>query len=301
MLEKPLDKLLDWLPEKVLATFTRPPLASLADRARIDAQIGVIRHRMASRLTDGGRSLLAVAGALALIGLGTVAANAAVPDPDPPLAAAEVGVGDQPATLDREADAARADRGDRGEPADSEESGSEQDSDQGSAKGAEPEESPEPEPKPSPDETEESESESDEEDAKPDADWVHPMPGAATTSCFGSRGGVLHAGVDLASPPGTPIRAVGAGTVTDAGWVFGGYGISVVVDHGDGYYTHYAHASQANVSPGDRVSPGQTIALEGTTGDSSGPHLHFEVHQGMWNQIEPTAWLSSRGVDIGGC
>jgi murein DD-endopeptidase MepM/ murein hydrolase activator NlpD len=107
--------------------------------------------------------------------------------------------------------------------------------------------------------------------------------------------------MDLAAPHGTPIRAVGAGTVTQAGWVFGGYGISVVIDHGNSLYTHYGHASQATVSPGQQVTAGQTIALEGSTGDSTGPHLHFEVHQGWWNQIEPAGWLRDHGVDIGGC
>ena len=133
-------------------------------------------------------------------------------------------------------------------------------------------------------------------------DWVHPMPGAATTSCFGQRWGVLHAGVDLASPPGTPIQAVGDGTVTHAGWVFPGYGISVMIDHHNGYYTHYAHASEAKVSPGDRVSAGDVIALEGSTGNSTGPHLHFEVHKdGLWNQVEPVQWLANRDVHIPGC
>jgi murein DD-endopeptidase MepM/ murein hydrolase activator NlpD len=127
------------------------------------------------------------------------------------------------------------------------------------------------------------------------------MPGASTTSCFGQRWGRLHAGVDLATPHGTPIRAAGAGRVTDAGWLFGGYGISVVVDHGNGVLTHYAHASTLKVSPGDRVSPGETIALEGSTGNSTGPHLHFEVHRGLWNQVNPAGWLRDRGVKINGC
>lgn len=131
--------------------------------------------------------------------------------------------------------------------------------------------------------------------------WVHPMPGAFTTSCFGPRWGVLHGGVDLAAPPGTPIRAVGAGTVIHAGWGIAGYGISVMVDHGDGYVTHYAHASQATVSVGDTVKPGDVIALEGSTGDSSGPHLHFEVHKGMWNRVEPVKWLANRNIHIDGC
>jgi murein DD-endopeptidase MepM/ murein hydrolase activator NlpD len=135
----------------------------------------------------------------------------------------------------------------------------------------------------------------------PPPKWVHPMPGAFTTSCFGPRWGVLLGGVDLASPPGTPIRAVGAGTVIHAGWGIAGYGISVMIDHGDGYVTHYAHASQATVSVGDRVEPGDVIALEGSTGDSSGPHLHFEVHKGMWNRVEPVRWLANRNIHIDGC
>lgn len=126
--------------------------------------------------------------------------------------------------------------------------------------------------------------------------WVNPMPGAAFTSGYGPRGGALHAGMDLAAPPGTPVKSVGAGTVTHVGWVFGGYGISVVVDHGNGYQTHYAHLSGTNVSAGQKVSAGHHVGYEGSTGDSTGPHLHFEVHQGLWNQVEPTGWLEARGA-----
>ena len=129
--------------------------------------------------------------------------------------------------------------------------------------------------------------------------WVHPMPGATVTSCYGMRWGVLHAGIDLAMPAGTPIRAAGAGTVVEAGWVFDGYGISVVIDHGNGYLTHYAHQSETVVSVGQRVTAGQVIGYEGATGDATGPHLHFEVHQGMWNQLDPAPWMRERGVDLG--
>ncbi|MFS8480209.1 MAG: M23 family metallopeptidase [Micromonosporaceae bacterium] len=135
----------------------------------------------------------------------------------------------------------------------------------------------------------------------PKPDWVSPMPGAQVTSCYGPRWGTLHAGIDLALPPGTPVLAVGAGTVEAAGWLYAGYGISVVINHGNGYLTHYAHLSKATVSPGQRVSAGQQIGAEGSTGDSTGPHLHFEVHRGMWNQIEPAKWLRDRGVHIPGC
>ncbi|WP_428963607.1 M23 family metallopeptidase [Micromonospora fluostatini] len=130
--------------------------------------------------------------------------------------------------------------------------------------------------------------------------WVNPMPGAAVTSCYGPRWGTLHAGIDLALPAGTPVRAAAAGTVDKAGDVGDGYGISVVVDHGNGYLTHYAHLSQAAVAVGAKVTAGQRIGSEGSTGDSTGPHLHFEVHQGaMWNQIDPAPFMRARGVDLG--
>ncbi|WBB82537.1 M23 family metallopeptidase [Micromonospora sp. WMMD882] len=136
--------------------------------------------------------------------------------------------------------------------------------------------------------------------SKPKAAWVNPMPGAAVTSCYGPRWGVLHAGIDLALPAGTPVRAVAAGTVTKAGDAGDGYGTSVVVDHGNGYLTHYAHLSQATVAVGAKVDAGKTIGREGSTGDSTGPHLHFEVHEGsMWNQIDPAPFMRARGVDLG--
>ncbi|MFC7544894.1 M23 family metallopeptidase [Plantactinospora sp. GCM10030261] len=130
--------------------------------------------------------------------------------------------------------------------------------------------------------------------------WVHPMPGADVTSCYGPRGGVLHAGVDLAQPAGTPIRAAAAGSVVKAGDVGDGYGISVVIEHSNGYLTHYAHQSRLAVSVGDKVSAGKVIGYEGSTGDSTGPHLHFEVHKGqMWNQIDPAPYMRARGVSLG--
>ncbi|MEE6305889.1 M23 family metallopeptidase [Plantactinospora veratri] len=135
--------------------------------------------------------------------------------------------------------------------------------------------------------------------ARKAAAWVDPMPGAGVTSCYGMRWGTMHAGIDLAMPADTPIRAAGAGTVVDAGWAFAGYGISVVVDHGDGWLTHYAHQSRTVVSVGDRVKPGQVIGYEGATGDATGPHLHFEVHNGLWNQVDPAPWMRARGVDLG--
>ncbi|MET8232705.1 peptidoglycan DD-metalloendopeptidase family protein [Micromonospora sp. NPDC005298] len=134
---------------------------------------------------------------------------------------------------------------------------------------------------------------------KPTPAWVDPMPGASVTSCYGQRWGTLHAGIDLALPSGTPIRAAAAGTVTQAGDASDGYGNSVFVDHGNGYLTHYAHQSRIAVTVGQKVKAGQVIGYEGATGDATGPHLHFEVHQGMWNQIDPAPFMRTRGVNLG--
>jgi murein DD-endopeptidase MepM/ murein hydrolase activator NlpD len=129
--------------------------------------------------------------------------------------------------------------------------------------------------------------------------WVNPMPGVPFTSCYGQRWGALHAGIDFAGPAGQRIRAAGKGHVVSTGWRYPGYGISVLIDHGNGYLTHYAHASRVLVRAGQEVRAGQPIAIEGSTGNSTGPHLHFEVHRGLWNQVDPAAWLRSRGVPIG--
>jgi murein DD-endopeptidase MepM/ murein hydrolase activator NlpD len=138
-------------------------------------------------------------------------------------------------------------------------------------------------------------------EAKKAPDWVNPMPRGQISSCFGPRWGTMHEGIDFFTDAGEPIQSVGAGTVFAAGWVYSGYGISVVVDHGNGYLTHYAHMQKAAVSVGQKVKPGDVLGYEGSTGDSTGPHLHFEVHAGMWNQIDPAPWLRDHGVPISGC
>lgn len=116
------------------------------------------------------------------------------------------------------------------------------------------------------------------------------------TSGFGRRWGRLHAGIDLASGVGSPVRAAAAGTVVSAGWD-GGYGKAVRIKHADGTETLYAHNSALIVGRGEKVAAGQQIAREGSTGNSTGPHLHFEVRVGG-SPVNPLAWLRARGVAV---
>lgn len=98
------------------------------------------------------------------------------------------------------------------------------------------------------------------------------------SSPFGKRGREFHTGVDIAAPVGTPVKAADSGTVTFAGWN-GGYGRLIIVDHGNGFTTYYAHNSKLLVGVGDKVEKGQTISLVGNSGRSTGPHLHFEIRK----------------------
>jgi murein DD-endopeptidase MepM/ murein hydrolase activator NlpD len=99
---------------------------------------------------------------------------------------------------------------------------------------------------------------------------------APITSPFGWRWGRMHEGIDLGAAYGSPIAAAAAGTVIYAGWL-GGYGNLVVIDHGGGLATAYGHQSRIAVGVGQQVSQGETIGYVGSTGHSTGPHLHFEV------------------------
>ena len=105
--------------------------------------------------------------------------------------------------------------------------------------------------------------------------FIWPVNGPVV-SPFGMRWGHLHAGIDIAVPSGTPIRASKSGTVAIAGWV-GGYGNYTCINHGGGIATCYAHQSSIGVSVGQSVTQGQVIGSSGCTGHCFGPHVHFEV------------------------
>ncbi len=137
--------------------------------------------------------------------------------------------------------------------------------------------------------------------APPAPSWVVPMLDAAITSCYGPRWGSMHQGIDFANAEGTPIRAAAAGTVISAGDDGDGYGNKVVIQHGPGLFTLYGHSEQVLVQVGQWVTPGQVIALEGATGDATGPHLHFEVWTAMWSRIDPAPFLRAHGIPVNGC
>ena len=106
--------------------------------------------------------------------------------------------------------------------------------------------------------------------------FILPVNGGIDTSSFGWRWGRMHEGIDIGASTGTPIYAADGGTVVTAGWN-GGYGLCVDIDHGNGVMTRYGHCSSIYVSVGEQVFQGQNIAAVGSTGWSTGPHLHFEI------------------------
>lgn len=121
----------------------------------------------------------------------------------------------------------------------------------------------------------------------------HTFPLASyvyVSSNYGMRNGKMHTGIDFAAASGTEIYSWYAGTVTFAGWS-GGYGNFIIVDHGDGFVTRYAHCSKIAVNVGDTVSQGQVIGYVGTTGNSTGNHLHFEIKVNG-NFVNPRSYMS---------
>lgn len=131
--------------------------------------------------------------------------------------------------------------------------------------------------------------------------FVMPVDGARLTSTFAARWGTFHYGIDLAAPMRTPEYAAGDGVVLRAG-VASGFGLAVYILQENGDVTVYGHMDEILVEAGQYVEAGDTIALVGNRGQSTGPHLHFEVRQGGEDgeRIDPVAWLNERGVEVPG-
>jgi murein DD-endopeptidase MepM/ murein hydrolase activator NlpD len=122
--------------------------------------------------------------------------------------------------------------------------------------------------------------------------FIWPADGVFTSG-YGWRWGRIHAGIDIAAPIGTPILAAASGVIEYATWNDGGYGNMIDIRHADGTITRYAHMNELYVKEGQTVSQGQTIGAMGSTGFSTGPHLHFEIRPNGGSAIDPMAFLAS--------
>ncbi|MEW2485231.1 M23 family metallopeptidase [Streptomyces sp. NPDC048411] len=139
------------------------------------------------------------------------------------------------------------------------------------------------------------------------ASWMTPVRHYTLSASFGtdgSRWAHKHSGQDFAVPTGTAVAAAHSGTVVKAGPNGGGdgpaYGNAIVIKHGNGTYSQYAHLSRIDVRIGQTVSTGEKIALSGNTGNSSGPHLHFEIRHtaNYGSAINPVSFLHRQGVTV---
>ncbi|MDN3249115.1 M23 family metallopeptidase [Streptomyces sp. ZSW22] len=139
------------------------------------------------------------------------------------------------------------------------------------------------------------------------ASWVDPVKNYELTASFAQNGGMWaskHSGQDFAVPIGTNVVATHGGTVVKAGGNGAGdgpaYGNAIVIKHGNGTYSQYAHLSKINVKIGQIVKTGQSIAKSGNTGNSSGPHLHFEIRTtpNYGSAVDPVSFLRSKGVTV---
>lgn len=130
-----------------------------------------------------------------------------------------------------------------------------------------------------------------------------PVAGSYVTTAYKSGGALWssgsHSGVDFRAASGSSVVAVGAGTVVEAGWG-GAYGNNIVLRMADGTYTQYGHLSSIGVAVGQSVTSGQRIGLSGSTGNSTGPHLHFEARTTpeYGSDIDPVAYLRAHGVRV---
>ncbi|MFG2812999.1 M23 family metallopeptidase [Streptomyces sp. NPDC048410] len=133
--------------------------------------------------------------------------------------------------------------------------------------------------------------------------FVMPITGSYVSTAYQSSSSLWssgsHTGIDFHAASGTTVHAAGAGTVVSTGWG-GAYGNEIVIKMADGMYTQYGHLSSIGVSVGQRVVPGQQIALSGATGNVTGPHLHFEARTGpdYGSDVDPVAYLRKHGVNV---
>ncbi len=128
--------------------------------------------------------------------------------------------------------------------------------------------------------------------------WVLPTTGYRLTARFGTAGGLWssdHTGLDFAAPSGTPIVAVANGTITETGSA-GAYGNRTIMTLEDGTEIYFCHQTTIGVSPGDKVTAGQQIGTVGSTGNSTGPHLHLEVRPGGGDPVDPYQALTFHGL-----
>ncbi|MFI9151198.1 M23 family metallopeptidase [Streptomyces sp. NPDC053367] len=143
--------------------------------------------------------------------------------------------------------------------------------------------------------------------AKKAVSWVAPVKHYTKSASFAQAGGMwqsTHSGQDFAVPSGTPVVAAHGGTVVKAGGNGAGdgpaYGNAIVIKHANGTYSQYAHLSRVDVKIGQIVATGQRIALSGNTGNSSGPHLHFEIRTtpNYGTAVDPVAFLRGKGLTV---
>ena len=125
------------------------------------------------------------------------------------------------------------------------------------------------------------------------------MKNEVITSYFGSRWGRVHGGLDFGMPIGTPIYASDGGTVSRASY-YAGYGLCIEVTHNNGTFTRYGHCSKVVVNVGDKVAQGEKIGEVGNTGNSTGPHLHFEIHPNGGEYVDPYPYIygSNKGNSV---
>lgn len=137
--------------------------------------------------------------------------------------------------------------------------------------------------------------------------WVNPLTAVKITSCYGSRWGTTHKGIDYNGETGDKVRSIGAGMVVQAGWRYSGLGYSVVVRHAGGWMTLYGHLSKVAARPGQKVSAGDLVGLVGSTGHSTGSHLHLGAAKtsnlsNLFNSlVNPAPWLRGNGIPAGRC